>query len=117
MEITMANVLDDDVETLDFADESEYAYDSCLVCEGEGCDACDGSGEVNPAPKYRNTTRRITITKEYALEELRRYRETYPNVAPEVTAMGLMRRIDSWEEHTAILKALDEVLAESRGAE
>ena len=52
------------------------------------------------------------ITKEAALEELRRYRETYPDVAPEVPAMGLMRRVDSWEEYWAILKALDEVIAQ-----
>lgn len=59
----------------------------------------------------------MRITKEDALGEIRRYREQYPDSPPEIAAMGLMRRIDSWEEHTAILKALDEVLAELRGAE
>jgi hypothetical protein len=52
------------------------------------------------------------ITKESALEEIRRYAKAYPDSPPEVPAIGLMRRLDSWEEHRAILQALDEVLAE-----
>jgi len=31
---------------------------------------------------------------------------------PEVTAISLMRRVDSWDEHRAILKALDVAWAE-----
>jgi ABC-type Fe3+ transport system substrate-binding protein len=51
------------------------------------------------------------ITKGHALAEIRRYGELYPDSPPEVSAMGLMRQVDSWEEYWAILKALDEVLA------
>lgn len=52
------------------------------------------------------------VTYEVADKELRRYAELYPDSPPEVAAMGLMWRIDSWEEHAAILKALDAFLAE-----
>ena len=52
------------------------------------------------------------ITKETALEHIRRYRDQYPDSPPEIAAMHLMRAVDDWSEHTAILKALDEVLAE-----
>jgi hypothetical protein len=47
------------------------------------------------------------VTKEFALEELRRYATAYPDSPPEVPAMGLMRRIDSWEEDFAIIAALN----------
>lgn len=50
------------------------------------------------------------ITKESALEEIRKYAVEYAAAPPEIAAMGLMRRIDSWEEHAAIIAALDEVL-------
>jgi len=53
------------------------------------------------------------ITKEAASASIRKYREQCPDAAPEIAAMGLMRYVDSWEEHSAIIKALDEVLAES----
>lgn len=54
-----------------------------------------------------------TITKEEALSQIRRWQEKYPNIAPEVTAIWLFRRqIDSWDEHRAVLNALDEVLAQ-----
>ena len=52
------------------------------------------------------------ITREFALEEIRRYAETYPDSPPEVSAMGLMRRVEGWDEHKAVISALDEVLAE-----
>jgi len=52
------------------------------------------------------------ITLDDALREIRRHREQYPNVPPEVTAMALMRQVDSWDEHRAILKAVDEVWTE-----
>jgi hypothetical protein len=54
------------------------------------------------------------VTKEFALEEIRRFAKEYPISPPEIPAIGLMRRIDSWEEHSAVLKALDEFLAEQR---
>jgi hypothetical protein len=54
------------------------------------------------------------ITKESALREIRKYAEQYPDSPPEVAAVGLMRRLDSWEEHRDILRALDEVLAEAQ---
>lgn len=62
-----------------------------------------------PMPKGRLW---VDITKEEALAEIRKYREQYPDSPPEIAAMGLMRRVDSWDEHSAIIKALDEVLAE-----
>lgn len=52
------------------------------------------------------------ITVDDALREIRRY----PDVVPEVTAISLMRQVDSWDEHRAILKALDVVRAEIAGA-
>jgi len=51
------------------------------------------------------------ITKEHALEEIRRITKATGN-PPEAVAIGLMRRIDDWDEHSAILKALDEFKAE-----
>lgn len=54
------------------------------------------------------------ITKATALAEIRKYRRQFPTCVPEISAMGLMRQIDSWEEHSAIIAALDEVLAEMR---
>lgn len=52
------------------------------------------------------------ITKESALAHLRRFREQYPDIAPELSAMHLMRNVESWDEHRAVIAALDEVLAE-----
>lgn len=53
----MANVKDDEFETLEFADESEYMEDAsqCLDCDGEGCESCDGTGDEPAAkrPDYR----------------------------------------------------------------
>lgn len=64
-------------------------------------------------PAFDRTTRtHKDITVDDALREIRRYREQYPDVAPEVTAMSFMRQVDSWDEYRAILKALDVVLAE-----
>lgn len=54
------------------------------------------------------------ITKEKALASIRETRARFGNMAPEIAAMTLMRQIDSWEEHSAIIAALDEVLAEMR---
>lgn len=47
------------------------------------------------------------ITKEQALAEMRKY----PDGSPEIVAMALMRSVDSWDEHRAIIAALDEYLA------
>jgi hypothetical protein len=56
-EATVASVKDDDDESLDYADEGEYAYTMCTVCEGEGCEDCNGTGEEQPlGPRYRNPT-------------------------------------------------------------
>jgi len=64
-------------------------------------------------PAFDRTSRTYKdITVDDALREIRRYRELYPDVAPEVTAVSLMRQVDSWDEHRAILTALDMVLAE-----
>ena len=52
------------------------------------------------------------ITQEGALAEMRRFIAAYPDSPPEITAIAMMRRIDAWEEHTAILNALAEVIAE-----
>jgi len=60
--------------------------------------------------RLRNTV--DTITHEVALDEMLRWKAEYPDVAPEVTAIWLLRQVDSWEEHRAVLKALDEVLAQ-----
>lgn len=38
------------------------------------------------------------ITKEFAIEEIRRYAVAYPSSPPEIAAFGLMRRVQSWEE-------------------
>lgn len=51
------------------------------------------------------------ITKEFALEEIRRYAIAYPASPPDIPAMGLMRNVESWAEHRAVIAALDEVLA------
>ena len=53
------------------------------------------------------------ITRESALAHLRRFREQYPDGPPEISAMHLMRQVESWEEHSAVIAALDEVLEES----
>lgn len=50
------------------------------------------------------------ITKEQAIEEIRQY--TRPGSPPELAAMGIMRRVESWSEHKAVLAALDQILAE-----
>lgn len=52
------------------------------------------------------------ITLDHALKEIRRDREQFPDSPAEVSAIRLMRRIDSWEEYRAILKALDQVIGE-----
>lgn len=51
------------------------------------------------------------VTKDIAATLMRTVSAHF-NVQPEVAAMALMRRIDSWDEHTAILQALDLVLRE-----
>lgn len=63
-------------------------------------------------PARRRQDRTTAITQEEAVREILRWKAEYPDVAPEVTAIWLFRQIDSWEEHRAILKALDEVLAQ-----
>ena len=64
-------------------------------------------------PMRNGVTREIdVITVDEALKEIRRYREQYPDSPPEVAAMGLMRQVDDWDEHKAILKACKTVLAE-----
>lgn len=63
-------------------------------------------------PVRRRQSRAVEITHEEALREILRWKAEYPDVAPEVTAIWLLRQIDSWEEHRAVLKALDEVLAQ-----
>lgn len=50
-------------------------------------------------------------TQAEALAEIRRYCDLYPFVAPEVPAMGIIRRAASMWEVAAVLAALDEVLA------
>lgn len=60
----------------------------------------------------RASRARRDITFDDALREIRQYREQYPNVPPEVTALSLMRQVDSWDEHRAILKAIDAFHAE-----
>jgi hypothetical protein len=55
------------------------------------------------------------ITKEYALAELRRYRDLYPDVPPEVPAFGLLRQVDDWDEVTAIQEAVHAILKEATG--
>lgn len=54
----------------------------------------------------------VPITKDSALAYLRRYRNRYPSVPAEVAAVELIRRIDSWEEITAILASLGELVRE-----
>lgn len=50
------------------------------------------------------------ISKDVALEELRRYAALYPTTPPEVAAVGLFRRADDWDEIRAVEAALDELL-------
>lgn len=54
------------------------------------------------------------ITKEFAIEEIRRYAVAYPSSPPEIAAFGLMRRVQSWEEQSAVIAAVDEILAAVR---
>lgn len=54
------------------------------------------------------------ITKESALNVIRERHERHPDVAPEITAMSLMRCVDSWEEHSAIIAALDTFNAQQK---
>jgi hypothetical protein len=72
-----------------------------------------------PAPKSLRgqpttvfTKRTTDITYDEALEEIRRYRDLYPDGAPEVAAFGLIRRAESWEEIKAIEAAVDKAIAE-----
>ena len=46
------------------------------------------------------------------LAELRRYLALFPHAEPEVVAVDLFRRIDSWEEFRAIDSALRQLLKE-----
>lgn len=57
----------------------------------------------------------MAITKETALEELRRYRREYPRTVPDVTAFSLVRRAESLDEVQAIAAALDAILLEEAG--
>jgi hypothetical protein len=50
------------------------------------------------------------ITQVAALAELRRYHQLYPDVPPEVAAMGLIRSADSWNEIRAVEAALAKTL-------
>lgn len=61
-------------------------------------------------PTRHALSRTRDLTYEEALSEIRRWKAQYPDVPPEVTAIWLLRQIDSWDEHRAVLKALDEVL-------
>ena len=66
---------------------------------------------INPSSRWWTKTDVDPITKERALKQIHLYLELNPGSAPEVPAMALMRLLDSWEEHKAIIRALDEVLA------
>ena len=70
--------------------------------------------QAGPRGSRRGTSwpRRRDVTKEEALAEFRKYAEQYPDAAPEIVAMGLLREIDSWEEFHAVFAALDEILGE-----
>jgi hypothetical protein len=62
--------------------------------------------------RRREATTVARSTKEAALREIRRYCDQYPDVAPEVYAVGIMRRAEDRTEHRAVIAALDQVVLE-----
>jgi hypothetical protein len=91
---------------------AELEHAASLV---RGIDGKQGAAALRArqrADRPRSYAATCEITKEYALAELRRYRDLYPGVPPEVPAFGLLRMVDQWHEVDAIRAAVHAILGE-----
>lgn len=98
------------------ADSERWRYGLTTAGDATLLDWTERGSDANPSRRIEDHIRSrgfSPVTYPAALEEIRRCRVQFPTSAPEIAAMSLMRRIDSWDEHRAILRALDTVLAES----